>query len=64
MPPTRHRPAWAPPPHAARSAAAALGVGDLDAIIGASTGPQQAIPCTAALVQRELTRARWQKRLL
>ncbi len=34
--------------------AAALGVGDLDAIIGASTGPQQAIPCTAALVQREL----------
>jgi 3-oxoacyl-[acyl-carrier-protein] synthase III len=35
-------------------AAAALGVGDLDAIIGASTGPQQAIPCTAALVQREL----------
>ncbi len=34
--------------------AAALSVGDLDAIIGASTGPQQAIPCTAALVQREL----------
>lgn len=27
---------------------------DLDAIIGASAGPQQAIPCTAALVQREL----------
>lgn len=27
---------------------------DLDAIIGASTAPQQAIPCTAALVQREL----------
>jgi 3-oxoacyl-[acyl-carrier-protein] synthase-3 len=34
--------------------AAGLNVGDLDAIIGASTGPQQAIPCTAALVQREL----------
>ena len=34
--------------------AAELGVSDLDAIIGASTGPQQAIPCTAALVQREL----------
>jgi 3-oxoacyl-[acyl-carrier-protein] synthase-3 len=29
-------------------------VGDLDAIIGASTGSQQAIPCTATLVQREL----------
>ncbi len=28
--------------------------GDLDAIIGASSGPQQCIPCTAALVQREL----------
>ena len=27
---------------------------ELDLIIGASTGPQQAIPCTAALVQREL----------
>lgn len=27
---------------------------DLDAIVGASTGPQQAIPCTAAFVQREL----------
>lgn len=27
---------------------------DLDAIIGASTGPQQSIPCTAALVQKEL----------
>src|SRR5215467_4901936 len=26
----------------------------LDAIIGASTAPQQAIPCTAALLQREL----------
>jgi 3-oxoacyl-[acyl-carrier-protein] synthase-3 len=35
-------------------AAADLSLGDLDAIIGASTGPQQAIPCTAALVQREL----------
>ena len=44
--------------------AAALSVGDLDAIIGASTGPQQAIPCTAALVQRELRRAGWQKRVL
>jgi 3-oxoacyl-[acyl-carrier-protein] synthase III len=27
---------------------------DIDAIIGASSYPQQAIPCTAALVQREL----------
>jgi 3-oxoacyl-[acyl-carrier-protein] synthase III len=27
---------------------------DIDAIIGASSFPQQAIPCTAALVQREL----------
>src|SRR5687768_11227363 len=27
---------------------------DLDAIIGASSGPQQLIPCTAALVQRQL----------
>ena len=27
---------------------------DLDAIIGASSAPQQCIPCTAALVQREL----------
>jgi 3-oxoacyl-[acyl-carrier-protein] synthase III len=35
--------------------AAAVRVDDLDAIIGASTGPQQAIPCTAALVQRELS---------
>lgn len=33
---------------------AGLHVDDLDAIIGASTAPQQAIPCTAALVQREL----------
>lgn len=29
-------------------------VTDIDLIIGASTGPQHAIPCTAALVQREL----------
>ncbi|MCB0186706.1 MAG: 3-oxoacyl-ACP synthase, partial [Caldilineaceae bacterium] len=29
-------------------------VADIDLIIGASTGPQQAIPCTAALVQRAL----------
>jgi 3-oxoacyl-[acyl-carrier-protein] synthase III len=28
---------------------------DIDAIIGASSFPQQAIPCTAALVQRELS---------
>src|SRR4051812_46876308 len=27
---------------------------DLDAIIGASSAPQQCIPCTAALTQREL----------
>ena len=27
---------------------------EIDVIIGASTGPQQAIPCTAVLVQREL----------
>ncbi|HEY1015931.1 MAG TPA: beta-ketoacyl-ACP synthase 3 [Herpetosiphonaceae bacterium] len=33
---------------------AGLAPGDLDAIIGASSGPQQLIPCTAALVQREL----------
>lgn len=33
---------------------AGLALSDLDAIIGASTGPQQTIPCTAALVQREL----------
>lgn len=41
---------------AARAALAdaGLAVGDLDAIVGASAGPQQAIPCTAALVQREL----------
>ena len=28
---------------------------EVDAIIGASSGPQQLIPCTAALVQRELS---------
>jgi 3-oxoacyl-[acyl-carrier-protein] synthase-3 len=33
---------------------AGIALGEVDAIIGASTGPQQAIPCTAALVQREL----------
>ena len=33
---------------------AGLHVGDLDAIISASTGAQQAIPCTAAFLQREL----------
>jgi 3-oxoacyl-[acyl-carrier-protein] synthase-3 len=33
---------------------AGLGSGDLDAIVGASSAPQQCIPCTAALVQREL----------
>ncbi len=33
---------------------AGLRADELDAIIGASAGPQQAIPCTAALVQREL----------
>jgi 3-oxoacyl-[acyl-carrier-protein] synthase-3 len=33
---------------------ARLQPGDLDAIIGASSAPQQCIPCTAALVQREL----------
>ena len=31
-----------------------LQVEDLDAIVGASTGPEQTIPCTAALVQRAL----------
>jgi 3-oxoacyl-[acyl-carrier-protein] synthase-3 len=35
-------------------AAAGLTVRDVDAIIGASTVPQQAIPCTAAFVQRAL----------
>jgi 3-oxoacyl-[acyl-carrier-protein] synthase III len=34
--------------------AAGLNVHDLDAIICASTAPQQAIPCTAAFLQREL----------
>ncbi len=33
---------------------ASFSVNDIDAIIGASSVPQQAIPCTAALVQREL----------
>jgi 3-oxoacyl-[acyl-carrier-protein] synthase III len=33
---------------------AKLDLGDLDAIVGASSAPQQAIPCTAALTQREL----------
>src|SRR5688572_30180226 len=33
---------------------AGLRSADLDAIIGASAAPQQCIPCTAALVQREL----------
>jgi 3-oxoacyl-[acyl-carrier-protein] synthase III len=35
-------------------AAAGLELDEIDAIVGASTGPQQAIPCTAALLQREL----------
>lgn len=35
-------------------AAAGMAPGDLDLIIAASSAPQQAIPCTAALVQREL----------
>jgi 3-oxoacyl-[acyl-carrier-protein] synthase-3 len=34
--------------------AAGVGPGDVDAIVGASSAPQQAIPCTAALVQRAL----------
>ncbi|MBV7335516.1 ketoacyl-ACP synthase III [Chloroflexi bacterium TSY] len=33
---------------------AGLEVDEVDLIVGASTGPQQAIPCTAVLVQREL----------
>ncbi|HLY30748.1 MAG TPA: beta-ketoacyl-ACP synthase 3 [Ktedonobacterales bacterium] len=33
---------------------AAMDLAQIDVIIGASTGPQQAIPCTAALVQSEL----------
>jgi 3-oxoacyl-[acyl-carrier-protein] synthase-3 len=41
---------------AARRALAAAGrdVAEVDLIVGASSAPQQAIPCTAALVQREL----------
>jgi 3-oxoacyl-[acyl-carrier-protein] synthase-3 len=41
---------------AARQALETAGVeaGELDAIVGASSGPQQLIPCTAAFVQREL----------
>lgn len=41
---------------AARQALAMAGMDlqDIDAIVGASTGPQQAIPCTAAFVQRAL----------
>ena len=35
-------------------AMAGVTVDDIDLIIGASTGPQHAIPCTAALVQRVL----------
>ncbi len=35
-------------------AAAGIGIDDVDAIVGASAAPQQGIPCTAALVQREL----------
>ena len=35
-------------------AMAGVGAGDLTAIIGASSTPQQAIPCTAVFVQREL----------
>ena len=35
-------------------AAARMDLGDLDVIVGASSAPQQAIPCTAALTQREL----------
>jgi 3-oxoacyl-[acyl-carrier-protein] synthase III len=35
-------------------ATADMDVSELDAIISASSGPQQAIPCTAALMQREL----------
>jgi 3-oxoacyl-[acyl-carrier-protein] synthase-3 len=33
---------------------AGIGAGELSAIIGASSTPQQAIPCTAVFVQREL----------
>jgi 3-oxoacyl-[acyl-carrier-protein] synthase-3 len=35
-------------------AAARLPIEQIDAIVGASTVPQQALPCTAAFVQREL----------
>src|SRR5688500_10044028 len=35
-------------------AATGVGIGDVDAFVGASAAPQQGIPCTAALVQREL----------
>ena len=35
-------------------ASAGMNPGELDLIIAASSAPQQAIPCTAALVQREL----------
>jgi 3-oxoacyl-[acyl-carrier-protein] synthase-3 len=35
-------------------AAAGMAVADLDLIVAASSAPQQAIPCTAAYVQREL----------
>jgi 3-oxoacyl-[acyl-carrier-protein] synthase-3 len=34
--------------------AAGLSLADLDAVVGASSAPQQTIPCTAALVAREL----------
>lgn len=42
--------------HAARQALTRAGVNiaDVDAIVGASSGPQQLIPCTAVWVQREL----------
>lgn len=33
---------------------AGVSLAQVDAFVGASTGPQQAIPCTAALLQREL----------
>lgn len=41
---------------AARRALASAGVGlaEVDLIVSASSGPQQAIPCTAAFIQREL----------
>lgn len=35
-------------------AAAGMGVADIDLIIAASSAPQQAIPCTAAFIQRAL----------